>query len=215
MKLNQYSSIFWDFGGVITSSPFEAFKKFEIENDLPENFLRKVNSTNPQNNAWALLEQSKINQIEFNDLFFQESSELGFGVNGLKVLDLLEGDLRLGMVDIIKTLKKMDFIQACLTNNFIPDNDNQPDMMDLNKKTEVFNLFDFIFESKEIGLRKPDQAFYDYVLEKVDIPPEKIIFLDDLGINLKPAKAMGMTTIKVISESQAKEDLERILKIKF
>lgn len=215
MKLNQFSSIFWDFGGVITSSPFEAFKKFEIENDLPENFLRKVNSTNPQNNAWALLEQSKINQMEFNDLFFQESSELGFGVNGLKVLDLLEGDLRLGMVDIIKTLKKMDFIQACLTNNFIPDNDNQPDMMDLNKKTEVFNLFDFIFESKEIGLRKPDQAFYDYVLEKVDIPPEKIIFLDDLGINLKPAKAMGMTTIKVVSESQAKEDLERILKIKF
>ena len=215
MKLNQYSSIFWDFGGVITSSPFEAFKKFEVENDLPENFLRKVNSTNPQNNAWALLEQSKINQMEFNDLFFQESSELGFGVNGLKVLDLLEGDLRSGMVDIIKTLKKMDFIQACLTNNFIPDNDNQPDMMDLNKKTEVFNLFDFIFESKEIGLRKPDQAFYDYVLEKVDIPPEKIIFLDDLGINLKPAKAMGMTTIKVVSESQAKEDLERILKIKF
>ena len=153
--------------------------------------------------------------MEFNDLFFKESSELGFGVNGLKVLDLLEGDLRLGMVTIIKTLKKMDFIQACLTNNFIPDNDNQPDMMDLNKKTEVFNLFDFIFESKEIGLRKPDQAFYDYVLEKVDIPPEKIIFLDDLGINLKPAKAMGMTTIKVLSESQAKEDLERILKIKF
>lgn len=215
MKLNQFSSIFWDFGGVITSSPFEAFKKFEIQNDLPENFLRKVNSTNPQNNAWALLEQSKINQMEFNDLFFKESSELGFGVYGLKVLDLLEGDLRLGMVAIIKTLKKMDFIQACLTNNFIPDNDNQPDMMDLNKKTEVFNLFDFIFESKEIGLRKPDQAFYDYVLEKVDIPPEKIIFLDDLGINLKPAKAMGMTTIKVLSESQAKEDLERILKIKF
>ena len=188
---------------------------FQSLNDLPENFLRKVNSTNPQNNAWALLEQSKINQMEFNDLFFQESSELGFGVNGLIVLDLLEGDLRLGMVDIIKTLKKMDFIQACLTNNFIPDNDNQPDMMDLNKKTEVFNLFDFIFESKEIGLRKPDQAFYDYVLEKVDIPPEKIILLDDLGINLKPAKAMGMTTIKVISESQARADLETILKIKF
>ncbi len=215
MKLNQYSSIFWDFGGVITSSPFEAFKKFEIENNLPENFLRKVNSTNPQNNAWALLEQSKINQMEFNDLFFQESSKLGFGVNGLKVLDLLEGDLRLGMVAIIKTLKKMDFIQACLTNNFIPDNDNQPDMMDFNKKAEVFSLFDFIFESKEIGLRKPDQAFYDYVLEEVGIPPEKIIFLDDLGINLKPAKALGMTTIKVVSEFQAKEDLERILKVKF
>ena len=215
MELNQYSSIFWDFGGVITSSPFEAFNKFEIENDLPENFLRKVNSTNPQNNAWALLEQSKINQMEFNELFFKESSELGYGVEGLKVLNLLEGDLRLGMVDIIKTLKKMKFTQACLTNNFIPDNENQPDMIDLNKKAEIFNLFDFIFESKEIGLRKPDKAFYDYVLEKVGISPKKIIFLDDLGINLKPAKAMGMTTIKVISESQARADLETILKIKF
>ena len=215
MELNQYSSIFWDFGGVITSSPFEAFNKFEIENDLPENFLRKVNSTNPQNNAWALLEQSKINQMEFNELFFKESSELGYGVEGLKVLNLLEGDLRLGMVDIIKTLKKMKFTQACLTNNFIPDNENQPDMIDLNKKAEIFNLFDFIFESKEIGLRKPDQAFYDYVLKEVGISPKKIIFLDDLGINLKPAKAMGMTTIKVISESQARADLETILKIKF
>lgn len=215
MKLNEYSSIFWDFGGVITSSPFEAFNKFEIKNNLPENFLRKVNSTNPQSNAWALLEQSKISQIEFNELFFQESSDLGYGVDGLEVLNLLEGDLRLGMVEIIKTLKKKGFTQACLTNNFIPDNDNQPDMIDLNKKTEIFNLFDFIFESKEIGLRKPDQAFYDYVLEKVDTSPEKIIFLDDLGINLKPAKAMGITTIKVISESQAKADLENLLKIKF
>lgn len=215
MKLNEYSSIFWDFGGVITSSPFEAFNKFEIKNNLPENFLRKVNSTNPQSNAWALLEQSKITQMEFNELFFQESSDLGYGVDGLEVLNLLEGDLRLGMVEIIKTLKKKGFTQACLTNNFIPDNDNQPDMIDLNKKTEIFNLFDFIFESKEIGLRKPDQAFYDYVLEKVDTSPEKIIFLDDLGINLKPAKAMGITTIKVISESQAKADLENLLKIKF
>ena len=81
MEFNQYSSIFWDFGGVITSSPFEAFNKFEKENKLPENFLRKVNSTNPENNAWALLEQSKINQEEFDKLFFQESSQLGHGLS--------------------------------------------------------------------------------------------------------------------------------------
>ena len=73
MEFNQYSSIFWDFGGVITSSPFEAFNKFEKDNKLPENFLRKVNSTNPENNAWALLEQSKINQEEFDKLFFQDA----------------------------------------------------------------------------------------------------------------------------------------------
>lgn len=215
MEFNQYSSIFWDFGGVITSSPFEAFNKFEKENKLPENFLRKVNSTNPENNAWALLEQSKINQEEFNKLFFQESSQLGHGVAGLKVLNLLEGDLRMGMVNVIRKLNKLGFTQACLTNNFIPSDENQPDMIDLDKKTEVFDLFDFVFESKEIGLRKPDQAFYDHVIKEVNISPNKIIFLDDLGINLKPAKAMGITTIKVISESQAKKDLSEILNINF
>jgi len=215
MEFNQYSSIFWDFGGVITSSPFEAFNKFEKENKLPENFLRKVNSTNPENNAWALLEQSKINQEEFDKLFFQESSQLGHGVAGLKVLNLLEGELRMGMVNVIRKLNKLGFTQACLTNNFIPSDENQPDMIDLDKKTEVFDLFDFVFESKEIGLRKPDQAFYDHVIKEVNILPNKIIFLDDLGINLKPAKAMGITTIKVISESQAKKDLGEILNINF
>ena len=215
MEFNQYSSIFWDFGGVITSSPFEAFNKFEKDNKLPENFLRKVNSTNHENNAWALLEQSKINQKEFDKLFFQESSQLGHGVAGLKVLNLLEGDLRMGMVNVIRKLNELGFTQACLTNNFIPSNENQPDMIDLDKKAEVFDLFDFVFESKEIGLRKPDQAFYDHVIKEVNILPNKIIFLDDLGINLKPAKAMGITTIKVISESQAKKDLGEILNINF
>ena len=215
MEFNQYSSIFWDFGGVITSSPFEAFNKFEKENKLPENFLRKVNSTNPENNAWALLEQSKINQEEFNKLFFQESSQLGHGVAGLKVLNLLEGELRMGMVNVIRKLNKLGFTQACLTNNFIPSDENQPDMIDLDKKTEVFDLFDFVFESKEIGLRKPDQAFYDHVIKEVNISPNKIIFLDDLGINLKPAKAMGITTSKVISESQAQKDLSERVNINF
>ena len=215
MEFNQYSSIFWDFGGVITSSPFEAFNKFEKDNKLPENFLRKVNSTNPENNAWALLEQSKINQEEFDTLFFQESSQLGHGIDGLKVLNLLEGDLRMGMVSVIRKLNELGFTQACLTNNFISSNENQPDMIDLDKKAEVFDLFDFVFESKEIGLRKPDQAFYDHVIKEVNILPNKIIFLDDLGINLKPAKAMGITTIKVISESQAKKDLGEILNINF
>ena len=121
----------------------------------------------------------------------------------------------MGMVNVIRKLNELGFTQACLTNNFIPSDENQPDMIDLDKKTEVFDLFDFVFESKEIGLRKPDQAFYDHVIKEVNILPNKIIFLDDLGINLKPAKAMGITTIKVISESQAKKDLGEILNINF
>ena len=213
MNLDQYSSIFWDFGGVITSSPFEAFNKYEKAKNLPENFLRKVNSTNPRVNAWALLEQSKISLTEFDDLFFKESSDLGYPVKGSEVLSLLEGNLRPKMIEVIKKLKNLGFIQACLTNNFIPTNELQPDMTDQEEKNNILNLFDYVFESKELGLRKPDQEFYDYVMAEVKISPEKIIFLDDLGINLKPAKLMGITTIKVISESQARDELESILGI--
>ena len=76
MNNNRFSSIFWDFGGVITSSPFEAFNSFEENNDIPEDFIRKVNSINPNENAWAQLEQSKISLKEFDDLFAKESKNL-------------------------------------------------------------------------------------------------------------------------------------------
>ena len=105
MQKLRFSSVFWDFGGVITSSPFEAFSKFEIDNHLPKDFIRKVNSTNHKTNAWAKLEQSKISLDEFDELFKEESKSLGHEVKGGEVINLSQGKVRPEMVRALDKLK--------------------------------------------------------------------------------------------------------------
>ena len=214
MMNNRFSSIFWDFGGVITSSPFEAFNRYEFEAGLPKDFIRKINSTNPDKNAWALLEQSKISLDEFDSLFAKESNELGFEVRGNNILALLQGDLRPEILKVLKKLKSLGFKQACLTNNFDSGEKNNSALDDKNEeRIEIMSLFDHIIESKIIGVRKPDNEFYKIALQITEADPSKTIFLDDLGINLKTAKKMGISTIKVFSGIQAINELENLIDI--
>ena len=216
MQKLRFSSVFWDFGGVITSSPFEAFSNFELNNNLPKDFIRKVNSTNHKSNAWALLEQSKINLEEFDVLFKKESKSLGYEVSGGQILNLLQGEIRPKMVNALEKLKKENFTLACLTNNFNSGDKNQSALDDINEeRTKIMNNFDYIIESKELGIRKPDVEFYLKALEISGADPKKTIFLDDLGINLKPAKELGMTTIKVLDSDQALKELGNLVGINF
>ncbi len=216
MQKLRFSSVFWDFGGVITSSPFEAFSNFELNNNLPKDFIRKVNSTNHKSNAWAQLEQSKINLEEFDILFKKESKSLGYEVSGGQILNLLQGEIRPGMVNALEKLKKENFTLACLTNNFNSGDKNQSALDDINEeRTKIMNNFDYIIESKELGIRKPDIEFYLKALEISGADPKKTIFLDDLGINLKPARELGMTTIKVLDSDQALKELSNLVGINF
>ena len=216
MQKLRFSSVFWDFGGVITSSPFEAFSNFELNNNLPKDFIRKVNSTNHKSNAWAQLEQSKINLEEFDVLFKKESKSLGHEVSGGQILNLLQGEIRPKMVNALEKLKKENFTLACLTNNFNSGDKNQSALDDINEeRTKIMNNFDYIIESKELGIRKPDVEFYLKALEISGADPKKTIFLDDLGINLKPAKELGMTTIKVLDSDQALKELGNLIGINF
>ena len=216
MQKLRFSSVFWDFGGVITSSPFEAFSNFELNNNLPTDFIRKVNSTNHKSNAWAQLEQSKINLEEFDVLFKKESKSLGYEVSGGQILNLLQGEIRPEMVNALEKLKKENFTLACLTNNFNSGDKNQSALDDINEeRTKIMNNFDYIIESKELGIRKPDVEFYLKALEISGADPKKTIFLDDLGINLKPAKELGMTTIKVLDSDQALKELGNLVGINF
>ena len=208
MQKLRFSSVFWDFGGVITSSPFEAFSKFETDNHLPKDFIRKINSTNHKSNAWAKLEQSKISLDEFDELFREESKSLGHEVSGDVVLSLLQGEVRPEMVSALEKLKMENFKLACLTNNFNSGDKNQSALDDANKeRLKIMNNFDYIIESKELGIRKPDLDFYLRALEITGADPKETIFLDDLGINLKPAKELGIATIKVLDSSQALKEL--------
>lgn len=216
MNNNRFSSIFWDFGGVITSSPFEAFNLFEKENNIPLDFIRKVNSTNPFNNAWAQLEESKISLKEFDLLFAKESKQLGREILGREVLSLLQGTIRPRIVAAIKKFKELGFLQACLTNNFDSGDRDISALDDKNdERLKIMDLFDFVIESKEVGVRKPSDEFYELALTITKAIPEKTIFLDDLGINLKPAKLLKISTIKVISEQQALDELSNLTGIYF
>ena len=216
MNNNRFISIFWDFGGVITSSPFEAFNSFEKDNDIPKDFIRQVNSMNPNENAWAQLEQSKISLEEFDGLFAMESKKLGKEIQGSDVLSLLHGEIRPKIVQAIKKFKSLGFFQACLTNNFDSKDRDVSALDDKNEeRMEIMQLFDFIIESKKIGVRKPNRKFYEIALNKTKVNPKETIFLDDLGINLKPARHLKITTIKVLSEKQALSELSGLTGIIF
>jgi putative hydrolase of the HAD superfamily len=199
-------AVIWDFGGVLTTSPFEAFARFERERDLPAGIIQRTNANNHLDNAWAKFERAEIDFETFDRLFAAESSALGAEVHGKDVIPLLSGDLRPEMVEALK-LVSTRFKMGCITNN-LPDNLIGSTGGRSLYIAEVMALFDHIIESAKIGLRKPDPRIYRMMVEALGVAPEHCVYLDDLGVNLKPAREMGMTTIKVVNASQALAELE-------
>ena len=198
-------AVFWDFGGVILSSPFDAFTEYERTHGLPEHFLRTVNTVDPDTNAWARIERQEITAAEFDEAFADESERLGHRVPGADVLALLEGELRPEMIDLLDRVIAAGYATACLTNNVVSE--MRPDVR------AVMDRFGFVLESSKAGVRKPEVEFYEMACAQAEVDPANVVFLDDLGINLKPAKAMGMTTIKVVDPTQAINDLETLLNL--
>lgn len=204
----EIQAVLWDFGGVILSSPFEAFNRYESANGLPMDFIRSVNTSNPHDNAWAKLERSDVTPDEFDGLFAAESAALGHRVPGRDVLALLSGEVRSEMVTALDKVIAAGYATACLTNNVVSDDTATQARPDV---AAVMAKFDHVVESSKVGVRKPEPRFYEIACELVGAAPAQCVFLDDLGINLKPAKAMGMTTIKVADAAGAIIDLEATL----
>lgn len=200
-------AVIWDFGGVISDSPFDAFLRYERERGLPEGFLRSVNARNPLDNAWAQIERSACSASEFDALFATESAALGHEVRGADVLALLDGAIRPEMVDALRRLRARMKI-GCITNNFLRADPDAPPMSD---KAAIMALFHHVIESATAGLRKPDPRIYRMMTDALGVEPQRSVYLDDLGINLKPARAMGMHTIKVASAAQALDELETLV----
>jgi putative hydrolase of the HAD superfamily len=200
-------AVLFDFGGVILTSPFDAFTTHEREHGLPEGFLRRLNATNPDHNAWARLERSEVDIEGFCALFESEAAAAGHPVDGHAVLALLSGELRPEMVTAIRRIRERGLRLALLTNNFVSA-DAQPARPEL---AEVMALFDVVVESSRVGVRKPAPRFYALALDELGVEAERAVFLDDLGVNLKPARALGMRTIKVVDPGQALAELEGVL----
>ena len=199
-------AVIWDFGGVLTTSPFEAFSRYESERGLPADIIRRTNAANHLENAWAKFERAEVDIEAFDALFATESLALGAEVRGRDVLPLLSGDLRPEMVEALKRIKTK-FKTGCITNNLPANAIGSASGRSL-YIAEVMVLFDHVIESARIGLRKPDPRIYKMMVDGLQVDPRRCVYLDDLGVNLKPAREMGMTTIKVRSATQAIAELE-------
>lgn len=219
------TAVLWDFGGVILSSPFEAFNRFEGERSIPADTIRRLNATNPDSNAWARFERNEISTSEFDAVFAAEAAAIGHDIRGDEVLALLRGDIRPSMVQALDRVRAAGYKTACLTNNMTGNTTEtmtgnmiasdgfaeRPSTVREREINAIMERFDVIVESSKVGCRKPELRFYEMACGLLKVNPAECVFLDDLGVNLKPAAAMGMTTIKVLSADQALTDLEAVL----
>jgi putative hydrolase of the HAD superfamily len=203
-QTSEVQAVLWDFGGVLTSSPFDTFAAFERQHGLRDGFIRELNATNPNDNAWAGLERGQLDREAFATQFEAEARAAGATLDAGALLDVMGGEVRPAMVEAVRRCHER-LKTALLTNNFVVAAGSEP------RHAELLQLFDVVVESSRTGLRKPDPGFYRVACELLAIDPSEAVFLDDLGVNLKPARTMGMRTIKVLDPDAALEELEDIL----
>ena len=212
-----FNTVIFDFGGVITSSPFEAFNRMEASRGMPQDFVRRVNSTNPDHNAWARFERAEIDAAEFDILFSAEARAMGHDLDGASVIACLSGDIRPEMVAALDQLKGQGFKMGCITNN-VPSGKGAG-MAGSEEKAAaidaIMERFDHVIESSKAGVRKPNPRIYQMMCSALETEPGSCIYLDDLGINCKPAAMLGMAAIKVTSGQQALTELGALLALTF
>ncbi len=206
-------AVLWDFGGVITSSPFEAFNRLEAARGLPTDFIRQINAVDPDSNAWAQFERAEINADAFDTAFAAEAQRTGHELRGADVLACLSGSVRPEMVAALDTVKSAGYRIACITNN-VPAGKGAGMAASAERSEDyaaAFARFETIVESSKVGVRKPDPAIYLMACAALGVEPAQCVYLDDLGINCKAAAMLGLTAIKVTSGAQALRELSAIL----
>jgi len=211
----EVKAVIWDFGGVVTSSPFDAFARYEAERGLPADTIRRINATDPDGNAWARFERAEIDAEMFDRTFAEEAARLGHDVPGGDVLALLSGDIRPAMVAAIDAVKSAGLSAGCITNN-VRAGRGAGMAADGEKAAAIAAImarFDHVIESSKAGIRKPDPRIYLMMCDALGVAPSQCVYLDDLGINCKPAAALGMRAIKVTGEAQALADLAQAVGI--
>lgn len=188
-----FRAVIFDFGGVFTASPVEKFAAFEQAHGLAPRFIGGVVKARLHDGAFARYERAEIDFETFDALFREETAAAGFAIGGRDFLKLLDVEPKPQMAAALFAVKRAGLKTGCITNNFpsVPGAGRRSDRADL------FGAFDHVIESSKVGVRKPEPRIYEMMLEALSVPANACVFLDDLGVNLKPAQAMGMRTIKV------------------
>jgi putative hydrolase of the HAD superfamily len=204
------SAVIFDLGGVLTESPIHSFTAYEREAGLPEGLIVELNSTDPHTNAWARFERNELDVVGFSEAFEAEARAAGHRVEAARVLEALRGELRPAMVAAVRALREAGLPLGLLSNNVAPMERTGP-------VGELLGLFDAIVESSVEGVRKPEPEIYQRALDRLSdavgrrIEAADCAYLDDLGINLKPARALGFSTIKVVEPAAALAELSELV----
>jgi putative hydrolase of the HAD superfamily len=204
------TAVVFDLGGVLTESPMTAFAAYEEEAGLPAGLIRQLNSTAPDTNAWARFERNELDVAGFSAAFEAEAAAAGHRVEAARVLEALRGELRPSMVAAVRRLRQAGLPLALLSNNVAP-------MDRTGALGELLGLFDAIVESSVEGVRKPEPEIYRRALTRLSeavgrrIEAADCAYLDDLGINLKPARELGFATIKVVDPAVALTELSELV----
>jgi len=202
-----YRAVIFDLGGVVYPSPFEAFDAYDVDAGLAPGTVRALIKTSSETGAWAALERGELGLDEFFQLLGAEATAEGFELDGARLMQMIGRGFgpRPAMARAITRIREAGLRTAALTNNW-------PRPEDGVAAVNGNGLgFDVVIESAVVGLRKPDPRIYELVLRELAVAAADAVFLDDLGINLKPARALGMTTIKVADPDQALAELATAL----
>jgi putative hydrolase of the HAD superfamily len=207
MRSGTFRAVIFDLGGVVFPSPFEAFDEYDTRAGLEPGSVRALIRTSSETGAWAALERGELTIDEFATALEAEAETAGFVLDARVLMQTVSGGFgaRPAMLHAIECIRAHGLCTAALTNNWVA-NDGRA-----SPNGAAALAFDVVVESAVEGLRKPDPRIYELVLERLDVGASETVFLDDLGINLKPARALGMTTIKVTDPDLALAELEQTL----
>jgi putative hydrolase of the HAD superfamily len=204
-------AVIFDLGGVVFGSPFEHFDAYETQRALPVGSVRGVIARSSQEGAWAALERGELTMPAFCAALDAEAAAEGLAIESAEIMAMIGRGFgaRPEMITAIKKIREHGLLTAALTNNW-PSGDGNGTPPGV-RSVGVGDVFDVVVESAVEGMRKPDPRIYELTCERLGIAPTDAVFLDDIGANLKPARAMGMTTIKVDDAAQALRELEAVL----
>lgn len=203
-----YRAVIFDLGGVVFPSPFEQFDVYNADAGLPDGFVRNLIRASSETGAWAAHERGELTMDAFLAALEEEAAAAGHRIDATRLMQTVAtgSGVRPEMLAAIRAIRARGLKTAALTNNWRAEPGEGIDAALARDE-----LFDVVVESAVEGVRKPEPAIYDLVLARLAEPAERCIFLDDLGVNLKPARAMGMATIKVVDPAGALAELETLL----
>ncbi len=198
------TAVIFDLGGVVFPSPFEAFDIYDTRAALPIGTTRSIIRTSSEGGAWAALERGELTTAAFHAALEAEAQARGHIISAPTVMSTIAefSFARVEMVEAIHRLRAGGFKIGALTNNWADERGTSS-----STGASAMTLFDVVVESARVGLRKPDPRIYELACVQLGVTPSECVFLDDLGINLKPARSLGMATIKVVDHLEALRSL--------